>query len=177
MTVVSKVYIGLGSNLGDRIQNLIDAQRELNYLPETISLKSSSFFLSSPVGYSDQPDFINSVLELNFAGEAASLFTAMQKIESLIGRIRDPGNRNAPRIIDLDLLLFGDLRCNSNWLTIPHPRLAQRLFVLLPLMELNPELDLPDWGKLTTVIAEGEQQGVFADQRVQRLGSNQEPAE
>ena len=135
-------YIGVGANLGDPIQQISDARFALCRLPETQSLRSSSLYCSSPVGYRDQPDFINAVFEIVTSTSAISLFTSMQEIETSLGRERDPSNQNAARTIDLDLLLFADQKIQTKQLTVPHPRMTERLFVLKPLAELAPELDV-----------------------------------
>ena len=170
MIAVSKAYIGLGTNLGDRIQNLSDARKQLQAIPACLACRCSSFYLSSPVGYQDQKNFINSAIEMEFSGTVTVLFRAMQMIEKNLGRVRDPDNRNAPRLIDLDLLAFGELEMNTQSLTVPHPRLAQRLFVLRPLLELNPEIALPGFGKLNELTAVGHKSGLFTGQVVHRLG-------
>jgi len=163
-------YIGLGSNLGDRVQNIIDARRHLLELTFVQSLQSSSLYLSSPVGYFDQADFINCVVSLTVACDAATLFEEMQKIELFLARVRDARNQNAPRTIDLDLLMFGDLQNADPRLTIPHPRMAERLFVLQPLSELAPNLEIPNLGGIDKIVAEGLTQGRFAGQDLFKLG-------
>lgn len=167
---LDRAYIGLGTNLGDRIQNLIEARQRLSDLPATCCLANSSFYVSSPVGGLDQPHYVNAVVQLDYAGSAECLFSEMKKIEDFMGRIRDPSNRNAPRLIDLDLLAFGDLKIVGDALTLPHPRLSQRLFVVYPLLELCPELTLPDQGKLGEVLANGLAAGRFSGQIVHKLG-------
>jgi len=134
MTVVA--YLGLGANLGDPIQQLIDARLALEALPSSIDLRCSSFYVSSPVGYDDQPDFINCVIELHTDAEPLDLLDATQNIESNLGRKRIVGNQNAPRLIDIDILLYGDREIDDPRLIVPHPRMAERLFVLKPLLEL-----------------------------------------
>jgi 2-amino-4-hydroxy-6-hydroxymethyldihydropteridine diphosphokinase len=179
MNSFTTAYIGVGTNLGDRIQNLIDARQQLCDLPQVNRLKCSSFYMSSPVGYLDQPDFINCVLELAIANENQStgelipqrLFSQMQKIELGLGRVRDSRNQNAARIIDLDLLSFGDYQSDALDLILPHPRICDRLFVLLPLIELNPDVRLPGLGLLNAVLSEKQLLGDFGDQTIYRLGS------
>lgn len=134
MTVVA--YLGLGANLGDPIQQLIDARLALEALPSSIDLQCSSFYVSSPVGYDDQPDFINCVIELHTDAEPLDLLDATQNIENNLGRKRIVGNQNAPRLIDIDILLYGDRKIGDPRLIVPHPRMAERLFVLKPLLEL-----------------------------------------
>lgn len=129
-------YLGLGANLGDPIQQLVDARLALETLPSSVGLRCSSFYASSPVGYDDQPDFINCVIELHTNAEPLDLLDAMQNIENNLGRERFCGNQNAPRLIDIDLLLFGDRKIDDSRLIVPHPRMDERLFVLKPLLEL-----------------------------------------
>ena len=179
MNSFTTAYVGIGTNLGDRIQNLIDARQQLCDLPQVNKLRCSSFYLSSPVGYLDQSDFINCVLELTIAIEnnstgeliSQSLFSQMQKIELGLGRVRDSRNQNAARIIDLDLLSFGDCQSDALDLILPHPRICDRLFVLLPLIELNPDVSLPGLGILNAVLSEKQLLGGFDDQQIYRLGS------
>jgi len=150
MTFLSKAYIGLGANLGDPIQQLVDARVRLAALPATMSCRCSPLYVSSPVGYSDQADFVNCVLELETQSDVRNLFSSMQLIEQALGRVREVGNQNAPRTIDIDLLMFADLEINQTDLIIPHPRLRQRMFVLKPLRDLGvniaacDETDLSD---------------------------------
>lgn len=129
-------YLGLGGNLGDPIEQIISARSALLSLPSVLGGRCSSFYSSSPVGYGDQPDFINCVLELKVTSSALELLDSMQFIEIDLGRMRLPGNQNAPRLIDIDLLLFGDQTIESERLSVPHPRMMERLFVLRPLTEL-----------------------------------------
>ena len=129
-------YLGLGANLGDPVQQLVDARLALENLPSSIKLRCSSFYLSSPVGYDDQADFINCVIELHTSLEPLALLDAMQSIENSLGRERLVGNQNAPRLIDIDLLLYANRAIDAERLIVPHPRMAERLFVLKPLLEL-----------------------------------------
>lgn len=129
-------YLGLGGNLGDPIEQIISAQSILLALPGVTSGRRSSFYSSSPVGYDQQPDFINCVIELQVTLTAIELLDCMQAIEINLGRQRVANNQNAPRLIDLDLLLFGQQFIDTERLVVPHPRMTERLFVLEPLMEL-----------------------------------------
>jgi len=134
--MVTVAYLGLGANIGDPIQQMVDAREALRCLATTQSLRCSSFYRSSPVGYDDQPDFINCVIELQTYCSPIELLDHSQSIEHSLGRRRDAGNQNAPRVIDIDLLIYGDLSIDTKHLTLPHPRMTQRLFVLEPLLEL-----------------------------------------
>ncbi|HEX2258676.1 MAG TPA: 2-amino-4-hydroxy-6-hydroxymethyldihydropteridine diphosphokinase [Actinomycetota bacterium] len=136
---VARVYIGLGSNLGDRLSNLRTAVEQLSSLmPQIVGV--SSVYETEPVG-PEQPDYLNAVVcaDTDLAPEA--LLAAMQQIESKLGRTRM--TRWGPRTIDLDLLLYGDQIINSKDLKVPHPEITNRAFVLVPLLELQPGLNLP----------------------------------
>lgn len=179
MSSLTTAYIGVGTNLGDRIQNLIDARQQLLDLPQVDRLRCSSLYMSSPVGDLEQPDYINCVFELAVSIDNQSkraiapqlLFSQMQKIESRLGRVRDPRNQNAARIIDLDLLNFGDCQSDQPDLLLPHPRISDRLFVLLPLLELNPDVTLPKTGLLSALLNTKQLRGDFGDQQIHRLGA------
>ena len=159
-------YIGLGANLGDPIQQLIDARRCLSRLVGVQKIRSSAFYVSSPVGYAAQNEFVNCVIELQGDLEARSLFLAMQEIEQRLGRVRNPKNKNAARVIDIDLLLIGEQQIDDSDLVVPHPRLHQRLFVLQPLAELNRDLAIDALGSVEQILREGD----FSGQEIMKLG-------
>jgi 2-amino-4-hydroxy-6-hydroxymethyldihydropteridine diphosphokinase len=129
-------FIGLGANLGDRGQALALAVHAMARLPDTQVAGVSSLYASAPVD-ADGPDYLNAVVALQTALAPLALLHALQTIEEAAGRERP--YRNAPRTLDLDVLLYGDQQIASPALTIPHPRLAERAFVLQPLAELAPE--------------------------------------
>lgn len=129
-------FIGLGANLGDPQQALRDALAALARAPGTRLVRSSRLYRSAPVG-ADGPDYVNAVAEIETRLDAPALLAQLQAIEQAAGRERP--YRNAPRTLDLDLLLYGDARIDSAALTVPHPRLRERAFVLLPLQELAPQ--------------------------------------
>lgn len=158
----SRVYLGLGANLGDPIEQLIKARRLLFAEPTLLRGRSSCFYQSSPVGDPDQNDFINCVIALDCILSPSELLKTTQRIEKLLGRKRDPNNRNAARVIDIDILLIGDLSIQTHRLIVPHPRMWSRLFVLRPLLDVADE-KLGD--KLRDLLA----RDVFADQRVSKL--------
>ena len=141
---VCKAYLGLGANLRDPVEQIISARSELSKLPGVSLLACSRFYMSSPVGNHDQPNFINCVFEVETSLSAIDLLDATQKIETDLGRLRVAGNQNAPRLIDIDLLLYGSQHINNERLIVPHPRMADRLFVLRPLLELNDSLFYKD---------------------------------
>jgi 2-amino-4-hydroxy-6-hydroxymethyldihydropteridine diphosphokinase len=134
---------------------------EVGALPETRLLKRSSLYRTAPVGYLDQPDFINAVAMVETALAPHTLLDGLLAIERQHGRVRE--FLNAPRTLDLDVLLYGDLVLYEPGLTIPHPRMHERAFVLLPLVEIAPEAEIPGRGRATDLL-EGCQ-----DQRLERL--------
>ena len=133
-----RAYIALGSNLCEPITQVKKAFSALEKLPLTIVTKQSSLYQSEPFGYDNQPDFINAVAEVNTNLKPRALLKALLKIEKSFGRERP--FPNAPRILDLDLLYYDDTTLKTRYLTLPHPRMHQRSFVLLPLAEIAPQL-------------------------------------
>ena len=136
-----KVYVGLGSNLGDREEHLRSAIESLAKLPDTSVLRVSSMYDTEPVGLEDQPNFLNAVAQLDTGLTARQLLWNLQLVEKRLGRVRS--QKWGPRTIDLDLLLFGDLIVDEPELQVPHPELTRRSFVLVPLVELDPMLVHP----------------------------------
>lgn len=149
MTVTA--YIGLGANLDDPAAQVELALDELARLPQSRLAGRSSLYASAPVGYADQPDFINAVAALETELSPRALLEAMLGIEHHHGRNRT--FRNAPRTLDLDLLLYGDAHFHEENLTLPHPRMHERAFVLLPLLEIAPELVIPGLGRADNLLA------------------------
>ncbi len=137
------VFIALGSNLGDRRANLKAAISALG--PEVFHIRCSPVYETLPWGYLDQPKFLNQVIQAETNIEPMILFSHLKGIESNLGR--QPGIQNGPRLIDLDIIFYDDLILDSELLTIPHPRLAGRGFVLMPLAQLAPEFRHPVLGK------------------------------
>jgi 2-amino-4-hydroxy-6-hydroxymethyldihydropteridine diphosphokinase len=144
------VYVGLGSNLGDREATLRAAVAALESTPGIEVVAVSSFRETAPVGLLDQPDFLNGVLALETDLGARELLDALLAVERRLGRVRGP-ERYGPRTIDLDLLLYGAEEIDEPGLTVPHPRLPERAFVLEPLHELDPALQIPRFGPLETL--------------------------
>lgn len=132
-----RAYIGLGANLGDPAAALRGALDGLAHLPATRLIRASNLYGSKPVD-SSGPDYVNAVAEISTCLSAPALLAALQKQE--LGAGRERPYRNAPRTLDLDILLFGSARINSPELLVPHPRMIERAFVLMPLAELAPEL-------------------------------------
>jgi 2-amino-4-hydroxy-6-hydroxymethyldihydropteridine diphosphokinase len=135
---VTAAYIGIGSNLDDPRAQVSRAFEELDELPHTRIVKKSSLYRSAPIGYAAQPDFVNAVAQLETSLPAQRLLAELQAIELRHGRSRSFAN--APRTLDLDILLYGDLTLASPSLEIPHPRMRERAFVLKPLLEIAPQL-------------------------------------
>ncbi len=134
-------YIGLGSNLGDRMANLRRAVALLDAANDVRVLRTAPVYETKPVGGPPQGAYLNTVAELEFDGSARSLLQACLGVEAQMGRVRE--ERWGPRIIDLDVLLFGDERIDEPGLTVPHPRMDERAFVLVPLAELLPGTPQP----------------------------------
>jgi len=146
---MANAWIGLGSNLGNPQQQLQDALIELDQLPATQLVKSSRLWQSKPLGPQDQPDFINAVALLTTELKPLELLDQLQELEVLHQRVRL--QHWGPRTLDLDLLLYDQLQLEHPRLTLPHPQMHLRAFVLEPLMELDSALELPEHGKLITL--------------------------
>ena len=160
MTVVTRAYVALGSNLGDRLATLEAALRALDGLPGVRVVASSSVYETEPWGGVEQPPYANAVATLEVGGDALSLLRACKVIEQELGR--EPGVRFGPRALDLDILLFGDEVLDTPELTIPHPRMLEREFVVTPLLEIEPRVTLPDGRPVTAERAiEGRITGVL----------------
>ena len=129
-------FVGLGANLGDPVAALADAVQQLSALPGVKVTAQSSYYSTAPID-SSGPDYTNAVVSLHTTLTAPALLACLQSIESAAGRERP--YRNAPRTLDLDILLYGDAYVSSADLSIPHPRMLQRAFVLLPLSEIAPQ--------------------------------------
>jgi 2-amino-4-hydroxy-6-hydroxymethyldihydropteridine diphosphokinase len=136
--MTAKVYLGLGSNIGDRTQNLRTALGLIARINSTTVKKVSSFHVTAPIGKIDQPDFMNAVALLHTTLAPHKLLTELLAIEKKMGRVRQ--EKWGPRIIDLDILTFDDLQLNTPELTLPHPRMHERNFVLEPLKEIAIKL-------------------------------------
>lgn len=145
-------YVGLGSNLHGPAQQLEKTFEELDAIPDTRLIKKSSLYRSAPFGGVEQPDFVNAVASLLTQLSALELLRQLQSIEDRRGRERGEV-RWGPRILDLDLLVYSDRRIDEDDLTVPHPGIIERNFVLLPLAEIAPKLTIPGLGQLVTIDA------------------------
>ena len=135
---MTTAYVGVGSNLNDPRAQVLQAFTELDGLPNTRVVRKSSLYRSAPMGHAAQPDFVNAVAQVETGLPAERLLAELQAVEARHGRERS--FPNAPRTLDLDLLLYGTARIASPALTVPHPRMHERAFVLKPLLEIAPQL-------------------------------------
>jgi 2-amino-4-hydroxy-6-hydroxymethyldihydropteridine diphosphokinase len=155
------VFIGLGSNLADPQAQVAQAMSELAALPQVRVVRCSSLYRSAPVGYLDQPDFVNAVAQLQTTLSPRALLDALLALELRCGRTRE--FINAPRTLDLDVLLYNDVQLHEHGLTIPHPQMHLRAFVLQPLLEIAPECVIPGIGAAADVARACE------DQRLEKI--------
>ena len=167
-----RCYVALGANLGDPVATVHAAMLALRDIPNTNLVSVSSLYRTAPVGLKHQPDFINAVVAIDgvspaptdTSADAKLLMQALFRIEEKFGRQREPsGARNLARTLDLDLLLYADEISNDPDLTLPHPRMHERAFVLAPLAEIAPDLVIPNRGTVRELLAK------CADQRIARL--------
>ena len=159
--VAERCFVALGANLGDPVATVKAAILALRALPDTQFIAASSLYRTAPVGLRHQPDFINAVVELIAVSPAPTLLNSLFAIEERFGRLRSV--KNAPRTLDLDLLLYGDMVSRDPQLTLPHPRLHERAFVLAPLAEIAPKLMIPGRGRVAELLPG------CADQRIEKL--------
>ena len=152
-------YVALGSNLEQPAQQVTAALAALATLPHCRAVCASSLYATTPVGYADQPDFVNAVARLDTTLDAPALLEALLALETRFGRVRS--FRNAPRVLDLDLLLYGEHCQDSPTLTLPHPRMHERAFVLVPLAELAAALQIPGRGRVVDCLADCDQSGIY----------------
>lgn len=155
----SRAYVGLGSNLDDPRRHVESALQALDRLPGTRLVGRSSLHRTAPVGYSDQPDFVNAAAAVETTLAPRELLVALLGIEAAHGRRRS--FRNAPRTLDLDLLVHEAVpHCDEPGLTLPHPRMHERAFVLLPLAQIAPGLVIPGQGRVDALVAAMDVGGV-----------------
>ena len=156
------VFLGLGSNLGEPAQQLGRAVVQIARIDDLTITALSSLYRSAPVGHTEQPAFVNAVLRVSTSLAPLALLAALYAIEQRQGRVRT--FRNAPRTLDLDILLYGERRQDNPALTLPHPRCHERAFVLLPLLELAPDCVIPGRGPARNWLAG------CAGQEIEKLG-------
>jgi 2-amino-4-hydroxy-6-hydroxymethyldihydropteridine diphosphokinase len=149
-------YIGLGANLGERETTIAEALRRVDEDERTSVLHSTAPIETEPVGYEDQPRFLNAAARVETARSPRELLALLLQVERELGRVRGEGPRYGPRTIDLDLLLYGDKTIDEPGLEVPHPRLHERRFALEPLAELDPALAVPGRGQVSALLAELE---------------------
>jgi len=159
---VTPAYIGIGSNLEQPRAQVERALDELADIPRSRLARRSSLYASAPLGYAAQPEFVNAVARLDTDLAPLELLSRLQAIET--GHGRERSFANAPRTLDLDLLLFGEQRIATPELVVPHPRMHERAFVLLPLLEIAPGLTIPGRGGAAACAA------ALSGQKVERLG-------
>ena len=155
---MNTAYVALGANIGDPAATVLAAFAALADLPQSRVLRTSSLYRTVPLGLRNQPDFINAAAALDTALGAEALLDALLAIETRFGRHRR--GRNGPRTLDLDLLLHNDSQIDQPRLTVPHPRLHLRAFVLCPLAEIAPDLTIPGRGSVAAWLPAVANQGV-----------------
>jgi len=154
-----RAYVALGSNLAQPEAQVNQAFDALARLPDSRLVARSSLYRSAPVGYADQPDFINAVARIETQLAPHDLLQSLLGIEQEFGRVRE--FRNAPRTLDLDLLLYDDIHFHEPGLTLPHPRMHERAFVLLPLLEIDPHCVIPGRGSASDWLAQCDDQSII----------------
>ena len=158
---MTRAYVGIGSNVGEPRAQVLAALARLGRMPRTQLVAQSALYASAPLGYSDQPQFVNAVAALDTELAAVRLLQELQALETAHGRKRS--FKNAPRTLDLDILLYGDVVLQHPALTLPHPRMHERAFVLKPLVELAPRIVIPGIGAAAACLAN------CADQPIERI--------
>ncbi len=153
---MTTAFVGIGSNLGEPERQIAAALEQLAAEDGIELVAASTLRETEPVGYLDQPSFLNGAAQLETALPPRELLERLLEIESRLGRVRGEGPRFGPRTIDLDLLLYGDETIDEPGLTVPHPRLAERRFALEPLAELAPGLEIPGLGPVQALLTELE---------------------
>jgi 2-amino-4-hydroxy-6-hydroxymethyldihydropteridine diphosphokinase len=155
---VSRAVIALGSNLENPVQQVEAALAAIAALPGVSLLRRSACYQTAPVGYADQPDFINAVCEVQTSLSPEALLAALLEVEQAFGRVRT--FRNAPRVLDLDLLLVEGVVLDTDFLTLPHPRMHERAFVMLPLADMAADMQVGNHGAAADIAAGLDAAGV-----------------
>jgi 2-amino-4-hydroxy-6-hydroxymethyldihydropteridine diphosphokinase len=155
---MSRAVLSLGVNLGDRAENISAALKALSLLPDTQIIKSSGMYETEPVGFIDQPLFLNAVVLIETGLSPHALLGACLGIEAALGRIRQ--FKNGPRLIDIDLLVYEGVASDDRELILPHPRMGGRSFVLVPLADLFPDGDVLGFSFITEMVSAGNDSGI-----------------
>ncbi len=163
---IFSAYVAIGSNLDQPIQQVNQTFLAIESLPNTQLMQQSSLYQSAPYGYDNQPDFINAVAEISTSLKPEVLMQHLLDIEAAFGRERTFAN--APRILDLDLLWYADVVMETDFLTLPHPRMHTRSFVLLPLAEIAPNLVITKHGNVVKLALESQNKDT-KDQSIRKL--------
>lgn len=147
-----RAFVGLGGNLGDPVAQIEAALSALDCTAQTRMIRHSGFYRTPPWGMTDQAEFVNAVAEIETGLSPRRLLQELLRIEIDAGRVRGK-QRWGPRLIDLDLLLYGTSMIDEDNLHVPHPRMLERAFVMVPLAELEPSLNVPDHGAVSTLLS------------------------
>jgi len=162
-------YIGLGSNMGNSEQRILKVISVIADHDDFCIPMASSLYTTSPVGDEDQADFINAVVKVDTNLNPKEVLAFLLGLEKALGRTRDPKNQNAARKIDCDLLLHGRFQDETKLLTLPHPRMVDRLFVMKPLVEVAPKAYIPGHGYAKEVFELYQSQGRYDSQRAEKI--------
>lgn len=164
---MNTAYLSIGSNIGDRLTHLMNAVYALHTFNRTSVIQVSSVYETAPVGYTEQANFLNIVIQIETAIDALDLLAVCQGIEIQLGRVRDI--RWGPRTVDLDILLFNQDNIEMETLIIPHPRMHERAFVLIPLLEIAPFIVHPVTKKQYAVVDAVEDEGIVLFKKVNEV--------
>lgn len=157
-----RAYVGLGGNVGDVEETMMEALMAIDGLPQTSIRAQSRLYRSPPWGRTDQDDFINAVVELRTRLAPRVLLDYLLEVESRFGRVRGEGDKWGPRTLDLDLLVFGEEILDLPGMHVPHPHLHERAFVLVPLAEIANMLQIPGRGQVGELLASIDSAGIEA---------------
>src|SRR4249919_2243895 len=158
----TRVYVGVGGNVGEVETTIEEAMWALDSLPQTSIRAQSRLYRTPPWGNTDQPPFLNAVVELQTRMTPRVLLDLLLDVETRFGRERSEGEKWGPRELDLDLLVYGDEELDEPGMHVPHPRLRERAFVLVPLAEIAPTLDIIGMGKVSKLLAAIDATGIEA---------------